>query len=56
VLDKNIFLNTPFSNIFNPYSSVNIEGQVSHPYATSGVIIVLSSKGLSNGMFKTTIC
>jgi hypothetical protein len=55
LLDQNIFLITPFSNTFNRCSSVNTEGQVSHPYATWGVIIVLSSKGYPNKMFKTAI-
>jgi len=50
VSDQNIFLNIPFSNTFSLCSSVNLEGQVSHPYATSGVIIVLSSKGHPNKM------
>jgi hypothetical protein len=43
VLDQNIFLITQLSNTFNLCSSVKIGGQVSHPYAISGVIIVLSS-------------
>jgi hypothetical protein len=50
MLHQNIFLITPFSNTFNLCSSVNIEGQVSHPYAISGVIIVLSSKGHPNNI------
>jgi hypothetical protein len=40
--DQNIFLITPFSNTFNLCSSVNLEGQVSHPYATSGVSVDLA--------------
>jgi hypothetical protein len=44
------FLITPFANTFNLCSSVNIGGQVSHPYATSSVIIVLPSKGHQNYM------
>ena len=50
VLDQNTLLITPFYNTFNLCSSVDLEGQVSHPYATSGIIIVLSSKG------QQTIC
>jgi hypothetical protein len=42
--DQNMFLVTPLSNTFNLCSSVNLEGQVSHPYATSRVILLLSSK------------
>jgi hypothetical protein len=55
VLDQNIFLIIPFSNTCKRCSSVNIEGQVSHPYATSGVIIVLSSKGHPNNVLKILI-
>jgi len=50
VLDQKIFLITPFSNTFNLCSSVNMEGQVSHPYAASGVIIVLPPKGHPNNI------
>ena len=56
VFGQNIFLITPISNIFNLCSSVNLEGQVSHPYATSGLIIVLSSKAIRQKSFKTVIC
>jgi hypothetical protein len=35
---------------------VKLEGQVSHPYATSDVITVLSLKGHPNIIFKTAIC
>ena len=51
VLVQNTFLITPFSITFSLWSSVNTKGQVSHPYATWGVIIVLSSKGHPNNMF-----
>ena len=43
MLDQNIFLITSFSNTFNFCSSVKLEGHLSHAYATSAVIIVLSS-------------
>jgi hypothetical protein len=36
VLDQNIFLIAPFSTTFNLCWSVNLERQVSQPYATSG--------------------
>jgi hypothetical protein len=55
MLDQNIFLIIPFSNNFNLCSSVKLEGQVSHPYAISGVIIILSSKGHQNNIFKIVI-
>ena len=48
VFDQNIFLIAPFSNTFNLSSSVNLEVQISHPYAVSGVTIDLSSKGHPN--------
>ena len=50
VLDQNILPITTFSNTFNLCSSFKIEGQVSYPYVTSGVIIFISSKG------QPTIC
>ena len=56
VLDQNIFLITPLQNTFSLYSSVNTEGQVSHPYVTSGAIEFPSLKGNSNIMFKPAIC
>jgi hypothetical protein len=56
VLVQNIFLITPFWNTCSLCSSVNTEGQVSHPYAISGVIIDLLSKGHSNIVFKTATC
>jgi len=56
VFGQNIFLITPISNTFNLCSSVNLEGYVSHPYAISGLIIVLSSKGHPKKSFKTVIC
>jgi len=56
MLDQNIFLIAPFSNTFNFCSSVNLEGQLSHPYAASGVIIILSSKCHSNNTYKTATC
>jgi hypothetical protein len=51
VLDQNNFLITTFSKNFNLCSSVILEGQVSHPHATSGVIIVISTKGHPNITF-----
>jgi hypothetical protein len=41
LLDPNTLLNTPFSNILILRSFVNISDQVSHPYKTTGKIIVL---------------
>jgi hypothetical protein len=38
----NIVLNTLFSNIFSLCSSLDIRDQVSHPYITTGKIIVLN--------------
>ena len=41
LLDPNILLNTLFSNTLSPHSSLNMSDQVSHPYITTGKIIVL---------------
>ena len=40
-LDPNILLNTLFSNTLSLRSSLNVSDQVSHPYKTTGKIIVL---------------
>jgi hypothetical protein len=40
-LDPNIFLRTLFLNILNPCSSLIVNDQVSHPYKTTGKVIVL---------------
>jgi len=41
LLDPNILLNTMFSNTLSLLSSRNVSDQVSHPYKTTGKIIVL---------------
>ena len=41
LLGRNILLNTLFSNTLSLGSSLNVSDQVSHPYKTSGKIIVL---------------
>ena len=41
LIGPNIFLNTLFSNTLNLRSSLNVSDQVSHPYKTTGKIIVL---------------
>ena len=41
LLGPNILLNTLFSNTLSLCSSVNVSDQVSHPYKTTGKIIVL---------------
>jgi len=41
LLGSNIFLNTLFSNTLSLRSSLNVSDQVSHPYKTTGKIIVL---------------
>jgi len=41
LLGSNIFLSTPFSNTLNLRSRCNVRNQVSHPYKTTGKIIVL---------------
>ena len=41
LLGPNILLNTLFSNILSLRSSLNVSDQVSHPYETTGKIIVL---------------
>ena len=41
LLDTNILLNTMFSNTLSFLSSRNVSDQISHPYKTTGKIIVL---------------
>ena len=41
LLDPNILLSTLFSKPLSLHSSVNVSDQVSHPYKTTGMIIVL---------------
>jgi len=41
LLGPNIFLNTMFSNTLSFLSPLNVSDQVSHPYKTTGKIIVL---------------
>jgi len=41
LLGPNILLNTMFSNTLNFLSSRNINDQTSHPYKTTGKIIIL---------------
>jgi len=41
LLGPNILLNTMFSNTLSFLSSRNVNDQVSHPYKTTGKIIVL---------------
>jgi len=41
LLGPNILLNTLFSNTLSLHSSLNVKDQVSHPYKTTGKIIVL---------------
>jgi hypothetical protein len=41
LLDQNIFLSTQFSNTLSLGCSLNVNDQVSHPYKTTGNIIVL---------------
>ena len=42
LLGPNILLNTMFSNTLSLHSSLNVSDQVSHPYKTTGKIIVLN--------------
>ena len=42
LLGPNILLNTMFSNTLSFLSSLNVSDQVSHPYKTTGKIIVLN--------------
>ena len=59
LLDPNILLNTMFSNTFSFLSSLNVSDQVSHPYKTTGKIIVLyilDSAPNDNKYFLTLIC
>jgi hypothetical protein len=49
-LDESIYLITPFYNTFSLCSSVKLEGKILHPYATSGIIIILPSKGHPNNV------
>jgi hypothetical protein len=44
LLDPNILLNILFSNTLSLRSSHNVSDQVSHPYETTGKIIVLYMK------------
>jgi hypothetical protein len=37
---SNILLSTLFSNILCLYSSLNVREQISHPYRTTGKIVV----------------
>jgi hypothetical protein len=41
LLTPNIFLNILFSNALSLRSSINASDQISHPYKTTGKIIVL---------------
>jgi len=41
LLGPNILLNTLFSNTLSPHSFLNVSDQVSHPYKTTGKIIIL---------------
>jgi phosphate starvation-inducible membrane PsiE len=41
LLDPNILLSTLFSNTLSLRSTLNVSDQVSHPYRTTGKIIVL---------------
>jgi hypothetical protein len=41
LLGPNILLRTLFSNTFSLYSSLSVRDQVSHPYKTTGRIVVL---------------
>jgi hypothetical protein len=41
LLGQDILLNTPFSNTLSVCSSLNVTDQVSHPYKTTGTIMVL---------------
>jgi hypothetical protein len=41
LLGPNILLNTMFSNTLSLHSTPNVNDQVSHPYKTTGKIIVL---------------
>ena len=43
LLDSNILLNTLFSNALSLHSSLSVSDQVSHPYKTTGKIIVFIS-------------
>jgi hypothetical protein len=40
-LGPNILLSTQFSNTLNPWTSFSVRDQVSHPYKTTGKILVL---------------
>jgi phosphate starvation-inducible membrane PsiE len=40
LFDPNILLSTLFSNCLNLYFSLNVRDQVSHPYRTTGKIII----------------
>jgi hypothetical protein len=47
LFSPNILLSTLFSNILILYSSPNVRDQVSHPYRTTGKIILLYIKSLT---------
>ena len=51
LLGPNIILNTLFSNILNLRSSLNVSDQVSHPYTTTGKIIVSPGPSLLDECF-----
>jgi hypothetical protein len=48
LLSPNILLSTLFSNTLSVYFSFNARGQVSHPYRTTGNIIVSHFMAFSN--------
>jgi hypothetical protein len=52
-LGPNILLNTLFSDTLSSCSSLNVSDQVSHPYTTTGKIIVNSGPSLLYGCFVT---
>jgi hypothetical protein len=41
LLGPNILFSILFSKILNPYSSISMRNQVSHPYEETGKIIIL---------------
>jgi hypothetical protein len=56
LLGPNILLNTLFSNTLSLRSSLNVSDQVSHPYKTTGKIIVLHLKSqLITTIFSITL-